>query len=227
MVSGINFCAESGDEELMLKIRKTFIVNTDTFKLGITRISAGDYKIHISKKLNGEWRLQNRYVEGSDDYVGYQLVDWNLDGYTDVELSFTCNNGPELANYLLLFDPSEKCFRKIENFWHYCDGYEHDKMIDPKKPYYYSFIERGCSGDYYESYFFTVQEFRMKILGFMEIDYCQLPWQILIYTYDTNNKPVKKATIPRAYIERNYSGEGVVWKNCVSNYWKKHGCEFI
>lgn len=211
-----------------LKIRKTFEVDSFQFKLGITQFSEWEYKIHISKKLQDKWVLQNRLIKDTEFYEGYEFADWNKDGFSDIRLYFVNGGNPSHEDILFLYDSIDKTFRNVELFWWYCGSHEKERQVNHILPYYYNFIERGCSGSLYESTFFTVENFKIKPIGTIRIDYCDAPFQIYIYRYITGNKIRKSATIPLSYVERFYDDGpfNQSWQNYVAHFWLKHGFEF-
>jgi len=206
-----------------LKIRKTFEVDSGTFKLAITRIAEWEYKIHISKKINGTWQLQNRHIKNTDFYNGYQILDWNKDGFSDMRISFTNGASAENESYLFLYDSIQKKYRNIEMFWWYCGSYEPEKAISTTSPYYFSMLKMGCAGSLNQSYLFTIENFQIKVIGYMIMDYCDEPFDITIFKQVSPTKKQQIAVIPMDYISRHY----VTDQDYVTHYWIKHGLEFF
>ncbi len=221
------FCIDSQFKDG--KLRKKFIVDHDTFKLGITVVSEWDYKIHISKKINGVWKLQNRHVKNADNFLGYKILDWDHDGFNDLVIEFI--NGPTLEkeSFLFLYNASTQNFVNVENYWWYCSSYDRESYIEGTDSIYISFQRWGCSGSSYLSCLFSVNNYKVLELGYAAIDYCELPFSIQIYKTNSNLTHERVVTMAGDYIQKNYSSDdkNQSWYNYMCHYWSKYYPNFM
>lgn len=202
--------------------RKTFYIDSTLFKLKVEQIDTFDYKIRISKKINGKWKLQNRHIKDADGYDGYDILDWNKDGHPDIRVKFITGGSGEYENFLFLYDSISRQHINIKKYWWFCGSYENEKALKDTPNYFFSYISWGCAGDSYQSSLFTIKDYKLIEVGSISINYCEPPYQIIIYKCkqsDTSKGRTQRiATIKAEYIEKHYSS----WHDYVENYWNKH-----
>ena len=210
---------------------EVFEVDGILFKCKVYTIpdSEVDLKIRISKQIEGKWYLVVREFKGADYYDGLELLDWNLDGRTDIRIKCFAGGSLEGEHFLFLYDDETLTYKNIERYWWFCGSYSQEQRVGENIPYYYSFSSWGCSGGSYESNLFTIEDFKIKPVGYISINYCEFPMDVTIYKLgEVDAKGCAKKCIPVATINADYIDENYGhWRTYVEHYWEKYYSKFI
>lgn len=94
----------------------------------------------------------------ADCFTGVSLVDFNKDGFCDLILPYS--NG-SYAEELYLFDKKRKGFHVVEEFRNYSEP----SSVKEHSNFYFSYKNVGCDDRTWESYLFTIENYRVVPLG--------------------------------------------------------------
>jgi hypothetical protein len=98
------------------------------------------------------------FLKFNGDFSGWELKDFNTDGYEDIYLN-KGGNTPERF-HLLLYIPKTGNFRQVENF----DDFPAPIKIGATK-YYYSYHKSGCADANWDSDLFYISNFKVIKIG--------------------------------------------------------------
>lgn len=101
-------------------------------------------------------------LKWADYYHREELVDFNLDGYTDVRVWIFSNN-TQCENFL--FDTASRKFRHIKNCW-----LDIERMKGT--PYFYSYDGAGCADMNWESHLSKIENWALEEVGLMDVHAC-------------------------------------------------------
>lgn len=136
------------------------------------------FKTNLDVPYRADYRSNNRlYVITKNDTLINQeeigiientlrFEDYNNDGYFDLRYAYNSNYIYEM---IMLFDSKAKLFRKIENI----DIPEHAYSSNIKNTdLYYSYSPNGCGKNNWESYLFSISDYKVKPKGLIEYKQC-------------------------------------------------------
>ncbi len=189
----------SNDEDTLYYEYETAIIDEHKFDFFIDL--KGEFK--VIKEL-GEVEYSQK-----DNITDFELKDFNLDGFLDVITYHPSNT--YLCN-LLIYNPNRDKFEFIENFY----KYSYSQNLNSSK-FYYSYSGAGCAQNNWLSYLYSIENYKISVLGLIEGFGC-LP-------NDTNGVYIYKIsqtdTILIQYIkDENALGQKKI--DFLDNYWKNN-----
>jgi hypothetical protein len=98
--------------------------------------------------------------------IPLKFEDYNSDGILDIRYGYNSNYFYEM---IMLFEPKTKQFRKIEDIDN--PEYANSNNIN-NTDLHYSFSPNGCGKNNWESYLFTVKDFKVVTVGLIEYKQC-------------------------------------------------------
>lgn len=146
---------------------------------------------------------------------GYEIKDFNEDGYMDIQLNYLINL-PGVDD-LLLYDTNNENFKLVKNF----DNYPSAIKIKGSN-YYYSYHRSGCADANWESDLFYIKNFECFKVGNISGKGCEGEKRNgIIISKIKNNKKIEIEFIKR---EADYYKDK--WE-FIDNYWKINYRKFI
>lgn len=123
-----------------------------------------EHKFDFFIDLKGEFKVINELGEveysQKDNITDFELKDFNLDGFLDVITYHPSNN--YLCN-LLIYNPNREKFEFIENFY----KYSYSQNLNSSK-FYYSYSGAGCAQNDWLSYLYSIENYKISVLGLIE-----------------------------------------------------------
>lgn len=96
---------------------------------------------------------------------GFELVDFNQDGYTDIRVLYMSNIGG--VSDVILYDPRKRNFRNVEGFEEY-----NNALYLPEIQLYYLYRRKGCADENWESRLFKIVDCKVQIVAYMDAFGC-------------------------------------------------------
>lgn len=146
-----------------------------------------------------------------------RFQDFDNDGYED--LLATSGGFSTGSEHLMLYDPSGRVFRSVEDF----SEYTFIERIGNTK-YLTSYKASGCADMNWYSYLFYVDHFKVKKIGVIQGVECEYqPDDHGLFIYQVNgDSGTLKTTLPISTVHRNKDGK----MGYISQYWKKNYMKF-
>ena len=98
--------------------------------------------------------------------IPLKFEDYNKDGMLDIRYGYNSNYFYET---IMLFNPKTKQFKKIENIDN--PEYAYSKKIK-NTDLYFSYSPNGCGKNNWESYLFTIEDYKIALKGYIKYKQC-------------------------------------------------------
>lgn len=157
LITIVLFSSCNKQEKESVKTKETpkqIILSSDSAEISGEKFRAFYTSDDIFYVLN---QKNDTLFSGNDFCQNFDFDDFNEDGYKDIRFHYSGNIPTE---DLLLFEPSKKSFRKVENFNKYPEAV---KIGETK--FYYSYHRSGCADMNWDSDLFYIQDFKAVKIG--------------------------------------------------------------
>ena len=188
--------------------RDTLIVNNLKFVIKQFKEGNLDFSLVI---LNEKFDTIYKHNDFIDEY---KTIDFNNDGYQDIELDYI-TNVPGIVD-VLLFDLASGKFQIIEELGNYPSP-----IKIKKSEYYYSYERAGCADYNWESNLFYISDYKCVKIGNITGKGCGYEKRNGIFI----NKIVDNKEVEINWIKRDSGYYEDKWE-FIENYWTKNHLKF-
>ncbi len=188
--------------------RDTLIVNNLKFVIKQFKEGNLDFSLVI---LNEKFDTIYKHNDFIDEY---KIIDFNNDGYQDIELDYI-TNVPGIVD-VLLFDLASGKFQIIEELGNYPSP-----IKIKKSEYYYSYERAGCADYNWESNLFYISDYKCVKIGNITGKGCGYEKRNGIFI----NKIVNNKEVEINWIKRDTGYYEDKWE-FIEKYWTKNHLKF-
>ena len=201
-----------------------FIKKTDSCEYDMDTLVIGNESYYVfQNRQNSECEINLTIINQSNDTLyahdgyatnGFEFEDFNGDGILDVRVHQMTNVGG--ISDLIMFDQESKRFKEVEYF----DNYPSPTKIGNTE-FYYSYHKSGCADFNWGSELFTIDDYQVIELGYIEGVGCDDEEKNGIFTYKVDSSIQTKM-----YSEYRESGYYADKWDFIKNYWTKNYWKF-